>query len=111
MKRFFSIAIMTFLFCCISAQDKYYPLVEEGKRWEIYNFTITKRYTSEEHVPYRTYVIKGDSVINDRIYKKLFVTCRYVYNDEESHYFCSTLRERHEGLFYQVGLYGRTTFV
>ena len=93
MKRFFSIAIMTFLFCYISAQDKYYPLVEEGKRWEIYNFTITKRYTSEEHVPYRTYVIKGDSVINDRIYKKLFVTCRYVYNDEESHYFAA-LSER-----------------
>lgn len=89
---------MTFLFCCISAQDKYYPLVEEGKRWEIYNFTITKGYTSEEHVPYRTYVIKGDTVINDRIYKKLFAICRYVYNDDESHYFAA-LSERDQRVY------------
>lgn len=98
MKRFFSIAIMTFLFCCISAQDKYYPLVEEGKRWEIYNFTITKRYTSEEHVPYRTYEIRGDTLVNGKSYKRLFATCFYFYGDEDAHYYAA-LSERYRKVY------------
>ena len=84
------------------AQDKYYPLVEEGKRWEIYNFTITKRYTSEEHVPYRTYMIKGDTLVNGVSYKKLYATCFYFYGDDDVHYYAA-LSERDRKVYIIMG--------
>ena len=77
------------------AQDNYYPLLEEGKRWEIYYST---HLSPEEPAPERTYEIKGDTVINGVPYKKVFVICNVVYNDDEKHYFAA-LSEREQRVY------------
>ncbi len=82
------------------AQDKYYPFIEEGKEWIIYNDYYMDDYETplEEREPYRTYTITGDTIIQGKSYKKLYAMCERVFGDKDVHYFCA-LREEERKVY------------
>jgi len=75
MKQTF-ITIAAFLLTSTVAQAQetdYLPLVREGVRWKYINCLTDEDYGVKKDTPYY-YEFKGDSIINENIYKKCFVT-------------------------------------
>ena len=97
--RLFSL-VFTLYYTGAWAQDKYYPLVEEGKEWVIYNDYYMDDYETplEEREPYRTYTITGDTIIQGKSYKKLYAMCERVFGDKDVHYFCALREEERKRL-------------
>ena len=88
----FVIRLMFFLALCffettkIMAQEgerEYVPFVEEGKIW----------YCGEGRSINCIFTMSGDTLINDREYKKVYCQCEDFYEDMEQHYYCS-VREK-----------------
>ncbi len=70
--------------------DEYIPFVEEGKTW-IYSAISDIYGTPIGRDVYFT--MNGNTVINDKTYKKVY--CKFVnyYKDSEQHYFCAVREE------------------
>ena len=87
----------------ICAQDgnreSYVPFVEEGKIWYC-GYTHTGSIASTPEDPSGRgidciFTMCGDSLINDKIYKKVYCQFKKYYNDEEQHYYCAVREENY----------------
>ena len=108
MKRRYT--FLTLLILCLSAEDgkaqdeyrEYIPFLEEGKEWVIYNDYYIREDDDfkpiEEREPYRTYMLRGDTIVHGKSYKKLYAMCERIFGDKNIHYF-SALREENRKVY------------
>ena len=93
-----NLGIMTI--CAQNGNRKsYVPFVEEGKKWYC-GYTHTGSIASTPEDPSGRgidciFTMCGDSLINDKIYKKVYCQFKKYYNDEEQHYYCAVREENY----------------
>ena len=101
--RFVLVFILCSLGTLIYAQDggreSYIPFVGEGKIWYC-GYTHTGSIASTPEDPSGRgidciFTMCGDSLINDKIYKKVYCQFKKYYNDEEQHYYCAVREENY----------------
>lgn len=98
----FSIAVL--LICCLntnksSAQEwdhEYVPFVEEGKVW---NCVLVDNVLFEEPDYDCVFTMRGDTVIGERSYKKVFCKFEKHYRDKEQHYYCAVREDSYRVFF------------
>ena len=98
MKRF----IILLAICCLPAiwigaqETAYHPLLKEGKVWECRN--LRQRGDNEIRGDY-AYRIRGDTLIDENSYKKVFLWDSFMYEDSEWHYY-GAAREDGQRVFF-----------
>ena len=93
------LSLLTIIFCSLGisntmAQEEreYVPFVEEGKAWycssKSYVGPITSEHPEGEGVDC-IFTMCGDTLVNDREYKKVYCQFEDYYGDKEQHYYCA----------------------
>jgi len=76
MKTKLLLSVMTILSLGLSSQE-YHPLIEEGNSWSV----LTETSGSAPNLSTNTFVIAGDTVINQIEYKKLYMSSQHEPNE------------------------------
>ena len=79
MKRSFLLLALLALCCNVMSQSL--PLFEEGKCW-----SVDDTLWGEKVLATSTFVVRGDSVVNGKIYKKVYVTQKEDFKDLTLYY-------------------------
>ena len=97
--------IMIHVFCSLGisnamAQEarEYVPFVEEGKVWYCSYSSfgpITVEHPEGEGIDC-TFTMCGDTLVNDREYKKVYCQFEDYYGDKERHYYCAVREETYQ---------------
>ncbi len=98
--------MMVFVLFCLGisktmAQEEreYVPFVEEGKVWyccsKSYVGPITSEHPEGEGVDC-IFTMYGDTLVNDREYKKVYCQFEDYYGDKEQHYYCAVREETYQ---------------
>lgn len=99
MKRLFVLCLLVLLTWEVMAD--YTPLVVEGKTW-----MMETTYYNATKVQPRTYVLSGDTIINNFLYKKLLIDGRYegAYREEEQKVYAIWTGMTKERMLYDFSL-------
>lgn len=87
----------------IAQEEKreYVPFVEEGKTWYCGYYHLWDDFPATPEDPEGEgidciFIMRGDTQINDREYKKVYCQFKEYYGDEELHYYCAIREEAYQ---------------
>ena len=83
-----------------AGESEHVPFVEDGKVWYCGYWHPNETFPSTPEDPIGNgidciFTMHGDSLINDREYKKVYCQFEDYYGDREQHYFCAVREEDH----------------
>lgn len=103
MKKILFLILATFMTTGASAQEEreYVPFVEEGKCWYLGYFHPRDVFPASLEDPEGEgvdciFTMRGDSLIGDREYKKVYCQFEEYYGDTEQHYYCAVREEAYQ---------------
>lgn len=103
MKKIIFLILAMFMTMGASAQEErvYVPFVEEGKCWYLGYFHPRDVFPASLEDPEGEgvdciFTMRGDSLIGDREYKKVYCQFEEYYGDTEQHYYCAVREEAYQ---------------
>ena len=103
MKKILFLILATFMTMGASAQEEreYVPFVEEGKCWYLGYFHPRDVFPASLEDPEGEgvdciFTMRGDTLIGDREYKRVFRQFEEYYGDTEQHYYCAVREEAYQ---------------
>ena len=103
MKKILFLILAMFMTMGASAQEErvYVPFVEEGKCWYLGYFHPRDVFPASLEDPEGEgvdciFTMRGDSLIGDREYKKVYCQFEEYYGDTEQHYYCAVREEAYQ---------------